>query len=286
MVKAIIVVLLTGSILCGALAESKENKLSEYYGFGEIEIIKSNWGIRNLNIADFNRDGRNDIVCANNRKAKIEVLLQKKEVGPGEPEVSVDPDDIDINVITPPTRFKADSVSISEKISSLVCGDLNSDGMADLAYYGEPKGLYVILQREVEADRGKLKTLSWRTRKKIKIDDGLLTPHALVCADLNNDGRDDLALAGSDAIYIILQKEDGTLAEAVKYPTAALTLSIEVGDLNGDNITDLILVTNDSEKPIHVRFGLKTVQLGPEKRFVIDRWWAFEAANIDGKIVD
>ncbi|MHC4635243.1 MAG: FG-GAP repeat domain-containing protein, partial [Planctomycetota bacterium] len=286
MVKAIIVVLFTGAILCGAFAESKKNKLSEYYGFGEIEIIKSDWGIKNLNIADFNRDGRNDIVWANNRRAKIEVFLQKKEVGPGEQEVSVDPDDIDINTITPPTRFKADSVSVSEKISSLVCGDLNSDGMADLAYYGEPRGLYVILQKEVEADTGKLKSLSWRTRKKIKIDDGLLVPNALECADLNNDGRDDLALAGSDAIYIILQKEDGALAEAVKYPTAALTLSVEVGDLNGDNITDLILVTSDSEKPVHVRFGLKTGQLGPEKRFFIDRAWAFEAANIDGEIGD
>lgn len=260
------------------------NDISAYYGFDEIEIIKLNWGIKCLRTADFNGDGRSDIAVVNNRKAKIELLVQKETVGPGETEVVVDPEDIDVNLITPPTRFDRQNVAVSQGVYSFICGDLNSDGMIDLAFYGEPKGLYVILQKAGETSAPN--KLSWRTRKKIKIDDGLKTANALVCADLNNDGADDMVLAGRDGVYIILQKEDGSLAEPVKYPATAVTLGVRVGDLNGDNINDLILRTNDGEKPIHVRFGLETGQLGPQVQFFIENPYKWELYNLDGVVGD
>jgi hypothetical protein len=284
LIRTIIAVVILSIFLSNGGAETVDpNDLAEYYGFGEIEIIKSDWDIGDLRIADFNGDGRNDIAVVNDRKARIELLIQKETVGPGETPVAVDPNDVDINTINPPTRFRKETVAVSQKIFSFVCGDLNSDKMVDLAFYGEPKGLYVILQKAGETEAGKPKTLNWRTRKKIKIDDGLVTPTALVCADLNNDGADDLVLAGRDGIYIILQKEDGSLAEPVKYPTTAMTLGVEVGDLNGDKINDLILVTNDGEKPIHVRFGLATGQLGPQVQFFIERPLALELRDIDSQ---
>ena len=267
------------------------NDISAYYGFGEMEMIKLEWGIKDLRIADFNGDGQNDIAVANNIKAKIELLIQKESVGPAETAVAVDPNDIDVNVITPPTRFDRQAVALSEKVYSLVCGDLDSDEMMDLAFYGEPRGLYVILQKAGEAEAGKPaillagkpKILSWRTKKKINIDDGLLTSNALMCADLNTDGADDLALAGRDCVYIILQKEDGSLAEPVKYAAGIQLLGIEIGDINGDGINDLILVTSDTEKPLHIRFGLKTGQFGPQVQFSIERPYILELHDIDGE---
>jgi len=258
--------------------------LAAYYGFDEIEIIKLAWGIGSLRIADFNGDGRNDIAVVNNIKARIELLIQKESVGPGETAVVVDPNDVDVNILIGPTRFERQSIAVSQKVFSFVCGDLNSDGMIDLAFYGEPKGLYVILQKASETrdeSRGASYELSWRTRRKIRIDDGLVGAGVLACADLNNDGADDLALACRDGVYTILQKEDGSLAEPVKFPASERILGVEVGDLNGDNINDLILVTNDSEKPIYVRFGRRTGQLGPQEKFFIEKPWAFELANID-----
>jgi hypothetical protein len=257
------------------------NDLSAYYGFKEMEVIKLDWGIEDLLVADFNGDGRKDIALSNNRKARIELLLQKEAIGPGEKDFAIDPNDIDTNALNPPTRFEHQSIPVSEKLESLVCGDLNSDGRTDLAYYGEPKALYVLLQKPEKAATDKSILTSWPTKKKIEIDDGLPTSNALVCADLNNDGADDLALAGRDCIYIILQAKDGSLAEPVKYPTSAQTLGVEVGDLNGDKINDLILVTNDMEKPLHVRFGLKSGQLGPEVQFFIERPFALVLNNID-----
>ncbi len=285
LVRVLIVSIAFGIGVGGVYAQDAAiEDLAGYYGFEEIEIIKLDWGILGLKVVDFNGDGRNDIAIVNNRKAKIEILVQKEAVGPGETAVAVDANDVDINEIIPPTRFDNQAIAVPQKIYSLACGDLNSDGLADLAFYGEPKGLYVILQRGGEAD--KPKQLNWRTRKKIKIDDGLAVPRALVCADLNSDGADDLALAGRDSIYIVLQKDNGSLAEPVKYPVSAQTLSVQVGDLNGDKINDLILVTNDADKPVHVRFGLETGQLGPQAQFFIERPFEFRLSDLDGQAGD
>ncbi len=265
------------------------NDISAYYGFGEMEMVKLEWGIRGLKTADFDGDGRGDIAIVNDIKSRIDILIQKAAVEPGEKSVTVDPNETDINQITSPTRFQRQSVAVSQKIYSFVCGDLNGDKMVDLAFYGEPKGLYVMLQKAAEldpnkpAEPNKPKTLNWQTRKKIKIDDGLANPNALVCADLNNDGADDLVLAGRDSVYIILQKKDGSLAEPVKYSTTAQILGIEVGDLNGDGIKDLVLLTSDTEKPLHIRFGLKTGQLGPEEQFFIENPYVLELCDIDGR---
>ena len=255
--------------------------LSQYYGFKEIEIVKLDWGIQDLQIADFNGDGRNDIAIINNRKARIEILIQKEALGPDQAAAAIDPDDTDVNVITAQTRFAGESIAVSQKLHSLVTGDLNSDGLTDLAFYGEPKGLYVILQDADDSKTENSKSLTWRTRKKIPIDDGLQISGALVCDDLNNDRVDDLALAARDGVYIILQDEDGSLGEPVKYPTSGQTLSVDVSDLNGDTINDLVLRTTDADKPLHVRFGLETGQLGPQVQFFIEKPFTLEIQDID-----
>ncbi|UCF14935.1 MAG: VCBS repeat-containing protein [Phycisphaerales bacterium] len=258
----------------------------QYYGFEEMEIVKLDWAVKDLRIADFNRDGRNDMAIVNNRKARIELLIQKETIGPDETEVAVDSDDIDVNTITAPSRFARESIAVSQKLHSLVTGDLNCDGLTDMAFYGEPKGLYVILQDSDDSDSDISKPLTWRTRKKIPIDDGLQISGALVCGDLNDDRADDLALASRDGVYILLQDDDGSLGEPVKYPTSGQTLSVDISDLNGDSINDLVLRTTDAEKPLHVRFGLKTGQLGPQVQFIIEKPFALRLQDIDDTIGD
>jgi FG-GAP-like repeat len=281
--KALFAVVFAGVIGAGVQAQQAETpEMAQYYGFKEMEMIKLDWGVGSLRVADFNGDGRKDMAIVNNRKARIELLIQKKALGPGETQIAVDPNDIDVNAIIPPTRFDAQSIPVSQRLYNLVCGDLNGDGLTDLAFYGEPRGLYVILQKAANHS----KSLSWHAREKIRIDDGLPTPDALVCADLNHDGRDDLVLAARDGVYFVEQKEDGSLAEPVKYPVSAQILGVEVGDLNGDSINDLVLVTNDMEKPLHVRFGLKTGSLGPQQRFFIERPAALILHDIDGTAGD
>ena len=258
------------------------NGLGEYYGFGEMEIIKLDYGIQSLQIADFDGDGRNDIAVANNRKAAIEILLQKDSIGPQDQDVAVDPNDIDINALIGPSRFTRQTVPVSQRIYSMVAGDLNGDGLIDLAYYGEPRGLYILLQKPQQG-KNKSKTLTWQPRKRINIDDALPNENALICEDIDNDGKKDLLVVGRDAIYVVLQKKDGSLGEPVKYPAAARIIGAEVGDLTGNGINDLLLVTDDAERPIHVRLGQKNNQLGPEIRLLSEPPLVLELANMGGK---
>lgn len=269
--------------LSGDANQPDTNGLGEYYGFGEMEIIKLDYGIQSLQIADFDGDGRNDIAAANNRKAAIEILLQKDSIGPQDQDVAVDPNDIDINALTGPSRFARQTVPVSQRIYSMVSGDLNGDGLIDLAYYGEPRGLYVLLQKPRQ-EGGKSKVLSWQPRKRINIDDALPNDNALVCEDIDNDGKKDLLVVGRDAIYVVLQKKDGALGEPVKYPAAARIIGVEVGDLTGNGINDLLIVTDDAERPIHVRLGQKNNQLGPEMRLVSEPPLALELASMGGKV--
>ncbi|MGD0077865.1 MAG: VCBS repeat-containing protein [Sedimentisphaerales bacterium] len=260
--------------------------LSKYYGFGEMEIIKLDYGLRCLLVADFDGDGRNDMAIANNQKSAIELLIQKEAKGLEEQEVAVDPNDVDINAIVGTSRFHRQTLPVSQRIYALACGDLNSDGLIDLAFYGEPRGLYVILQKPGSRKGQKQKTIEWQQIKRINIEDALPSENALVCADIDNDGKKDLILAGRDAVYIVFQKQDGTLGEPVKYPVAARILGIDVGDLNGDGKNDLVIFTDDLERPIHVRMGQKTNQLGPEIRLFAESPVAAEISNIDGQSGD
>ena len=266
----------------GDANQADSTGISEYYGFGEMEIIKLDWGISNLRIADFDGDGRNDIAVANNRKAAIEILLQKDSIGPQEQDVAVDPNDIDINALVGPTRFSRQTVPISQRIYSMVAGDLNGDGLIDIAYYGEPRGLYILLQQP-QKDKHKSRTLAWQPVKRINIDDALLNDNALICEDIDNDGRKDLVVVGRDAIYVLLQKKDGSLGEPVKYPAVAGIIGAEVGDLTGSGINDLLMVTDDAEKPIHIRLGQKNNQLGPEMRLLSEMPVVLELADTGGK---
>src|SRR5215210_3043739 len=60
-----------------------------------------------------------------------------------------------------------------------------------------------------------------------------------VAADLNGDGKPDLAGAGANSASVMLNNGDGTFGARVDYPAAGQTQDVAAGDFNGDGRIDL-----------------------------------------------
>ncbi|HRI34563.1 MAG TPA: VCBS repeat-containing protein, partial [Saprospiraceae bacterium] len=61
-------------------------------------------------------------------------------------------------------------------------------------------------------------------------------PESVAAADLNGDGKSDLAVAnfGSGTLSVLLNNGDGSFAPKVDYPTGSVPQSVAAADLNGD----------------------------------------------------
>ena len=115
----------------------------------------------------------------------------------------------------------------------MVVEDLNGDGRPDIAYYGEPKELVVLYNEG---------TNGWSAPKRWPIEDGQLSANALVTGDINGDHLTDLVLLGDNVIYLLPQKPDHTLGEPQKIPFSGSVKAVQVLDVDGDGLSDLLLV--------------------------------------------
>lgn len=265
----------------GALPGEDYQTLSKHYGFGEIEIIKLEQDIQNIVVGDFNKDGLNDMAVVNNYDSRIDILLQNKSSVETESEyVETRPEDTDINIFGENHKYTKHQVLVNVKMHNLATGDFNSDGLLDFAFYGDPAGLYIILQKSSDPNNNDGK-LNWESWNKIKIEDGLTYSNTLLCDDLNKDGKSDLILGAKQAVYIVMQDAENKLAKPAKYPATENVLWVKTGDVNGDGIKDLIVITITVENNTSIRLGTGNGNFGPVKQFTIERPLALEFANID-----
>ncbi len=236
---------------------SRADSPTNAFGFSGPEIYPIDQQIGLMHVADLDGDGLNDIVVANNLRAKIDLLYNltgktnRTDANPLHK--------LELNELPPDSRFRIDSIPANERIAAMDVKDLNGDGRPDIVYYGDEKDLVVLYN---------LGTNGWSDPKIWHIEDGQMDPNALATGDLTGDGLNDVVLLGdSGDAYYFKQQPDHTLAEPRKIPYSGTPHAVQIVDVDGDGLNDLLFVDFDNPSPYRVRFQMDGGTLGPEIYF-------------------
>ena len=178
-------------------------------------------------IGDVNNDGRNDIVMTTSYLSdpdndyKIFVFLQTAD-----------------GKLAAPVKYST-SASYSNRPSTVTIGDINDDDLNDVVIGCSGSGVEVFLQNGSGALNAGVFYASVNSNK-IRI------------ADLNHDGLLDVVGIGwgTNTTSLWLQNSGGTLDSPVIYNvTHGGYDDLEVGDVNNDGLTDIVVMSGQSLVP-------------------------------------
>jgi len=178
-----------------------------------------------LGLADFNKDGRLDIVTAGG--GLVSVLL-----GNGDGTFPFDGNDF--------------PVASGTLIRSLAVGDLNGDGAPDVVATDSSGATLNVLLGKGDG--------TLLAAKPFPCD---LSPTDVKIADLNLDGLPDIVATNdygpvtAGIVAVLAGKGDGTFAPYVAFGTGKGPRAVSIADLNGDTLPDLV-VANKNDAVVSV----------------------------------
>ncbi len=188
--------------------------------------------------ADFNGDGKLDMVTADQSTNKVSVFFGN---GNG----------------TFQTMTAADYTAGTNPISVAV-GDFNNDGKPDFVVANLNSNNITVF---LNTGTGSFAPgVNYATAAN---------PNAVAVGDFNNDGNLDVATAnfGASNVSILLGKGDGTFLPAVPYPAGANPAWVSVGDFNGDGNSDLA-VANYGSGDVSILLGKGNGTFAPQTRYI------------------
>ena len=174
-------------------------------------------------VADFNHDGHLDIATANNASSDLSVLLGN---GDG----------------TFQTTTEYSLVSAAAQVRAV---DVNQDGHPDL--------VTVPACSDRNCTHGELDVLlnngDGTFQPPLRFDAGIF-PQGFAVADLNKDGKVDVAVTNDNSaggtVSVLLGNGDGTFGSPVPYPVEFGPLSVAIADFDGDGNPDLAVANATS----------------------------------------
>jgi len=84
-----------------------------------------------------------------------------------------------------------------------------------------------------------------------------------IAADLNGDGKVDLAGAGANVVSVMLGNGNGTFGAKTDFPVAADPQAVAAGDFNSDGKVDLVATLNDAQLSLALLTGTGTGTFNP-----------------------
>jgi hypothetical protein len=188
-------------------------------------------------VADFNGDGKPDIVVDNSTGRNLSLFLNKTAAGALAP------------------SFASQTVpSVNGYSASVAVGDINGDGKPDLAVVDSSNDLVAVLLNTTAAGA---QVLSFAARQAFAAGTGL---NDVKIADVNGDGRPDLVVAASNTVAVLLNMTapaSSTLqfGDPATFLTGSKSRFVGVGDLNRDGRPDVI-ATSSGDNTVAVFMNL------------------------------
>jgi hypothetical protein len=185
----------------------------------------SSYLAQSVAVADLDGDGRPDILSAM-AAAPPPAFLSARIQAPGAPGTFANP-------VRSPTG--GDPVAIA-------VGDLDGDGLPDVAVADAAAvadGSHAVgVQFQVAGTPGAFSA-------PVALPLGALTPRNLAVADLDGDGRLDIAVAaaGSSDVQVLFQQAPGTFAPRAGFPVGGEPTAVAGARLTGAGGADLVVVT-------------------------------------------
>ena len=174
-----------------------------------------------LAVGDFNGDGKTDLAIANSGSNTVSILLQGYQI------VATD------------VQFQTQQTfATGASPESVVVGDFNGDGNADLAVTNYGSNTLSILLGNGNG--------TFMPEQTFATGSG---PGSIAVGDFNGDGIEDLAVANrnSNTVSVFLGNGNGTFQPQQTFATGSYPWSIAVGDFNGDGKEDLAVANYNSE---------------------------------------
>jgi uncharacterized protein (TIGR03437 family) len=193
--------------------------------FDGIRAYYANPGTRSVAVADFNRDGRLDMVTADSNR-RLSVLLNS---GGG--------------VFQNPSTMTIPSGATSpSNATSVTTGDFNGDGIPDIAAVNDNFSFATIFLGRGDG--------TFQVGRQYSV---ATNPVFIVSADVNQDGKLDLVIANNGQVApstdngnvaLLLGNGDGTFQTPVQYFSAGVRpVFLAAGDFNGDGRMDVAVVS-------------------------------------------
>jgi hypothetical protein len=193
-----------------------------------------------VELADLNNDGRQDVVVVNGFNEPAIVILYQTAGG----------------TMSAPVTL---SIGPGILVWQVGVGDINNDGRKDIvaAYGGYVTDVHLAVFRQ-NADG------SFAAPALLNSPDWLT---AVEIADANNDGRQDILLLHQSSLGVILQSASGTLGveSSIALPAAGghHQLGMVATDINGDGATDVAYSQVGSQGALTVLYGIPRVTNRP-----------------------